>query len=311
MGFLIVRPYDITDTQFVSSNVTEDDYPEWDIATSYDLGDRVIVVDTNIHNVYESLIAGTGTNTGNDPLDDQQWPDGTPVNWILVSVTNRWKMFDNQNSSQTTNADSIEAELMFTQRPNSVALLNVDCATAQVIQYDAMAVEVYNQTETMIENSGVPSYYNWLFQQIQKKTDVLFENLIPVSGCTIEVILTNTGGTVLCGTCLVGYAEDFGDTLLGAGVGIQDFSVKQRNDFGDFRILERAFNREGEFTVMVDNGNLDRLQNLLASRRATATLYIGSTVYRCTYIYGFFTDMQSVITYPEQSLLNIDITGLT
>lgn len=332
MGFIILRPYDISDTQLVSSNVTEDDYPEWDVSTAYDLGERVIVIshggspEVFYHNVYESLIAGTGTNTGNDPTADLQWPEGTPVNWILVSKTNRWKMFDNQNSSQTVNADSIEVELSFSQRPTSIALLNVDCASITVNQYTSdgnmfddelfdielfQSNPVYSVTQVMIENSGEPSYYNWLFQQIQKRTDAFFQDLIPVAGRTIEVILSNEGGNVKCGTCLVGYAEDFGDTLLGSGVGIQDFSVKQRNDFGDFRILERAFNREGEFTVMVDNGNLDRLQTLLASRRATATLYIGSTTYRCTYIYGFFTDMQSVISYPGQSLLNIDITGLT
>lgn len=311
MGFLIVRPFNVADDQFISSNVTEDDYPAWNIATDYSLGDRVTVIDDDVHNVYESLIAGTDTNTGNDPQADLQWPNGTPVKWILVSKTNRWKMFDEQNSSQTSNADSIEVELSFTQRPNAVALLNVDCASIQVIQYDSMANVVYDQTQAMIESSGTPSHYGWLFQQIQKKTDALFENLIPISGGTIEIILANEGGTVKCGTCLVGYSEDFGGTQYGAGVGIQDYSVKQRSEFGDLRILERAYNRNGDFTVMVQNSVIDRLQNLLASRRAKATLYIAAKEYRCTYIYGFFTEMQNVITYPEDSLLNIDITGLT
>jgi hypothetical protein len=299
------------------SNVPETDYPEWDVATGYDLGERVIVISDNgspevfYHNVYESLIAGTGTNTGNDPTLDPQWPDGEPVNWILVGSTNRWKMFDDKNSSQTVNADSIDVAITVTSRPTSLFLGNVECQRIEVCQKGADGTIYYQNSFEMIENSGEPSYYNWLFQQIRKRTDLLIGDLVPLSGGTISIRLINTGGTVKCGTCLIGYAEEIGGTQYGAGVGIQDFSVKQQNDFGDYQILERAYSREGDFTVMVDNGNIDRVQNLLASRRAKPTLYIGTELYRCTYIYGFFSDMSNVITYPQQSLLNINIKGLT
>lgn len=301
----------------VVSNVPENDYPEWDVATGYDLGERVIVISDNgspevfYHNVYESLIAGTGTNTGNDPTLDLQWPDGEPVNWILVGATNRWKMFDDKNSSQTVNADSIDVAVTVTSRPTSLFLGNVECQRIEVCQKGADGTIYYQNAFEMIENSGEPSYYNWLFQQIRKRTDLLIGDLVPLSGGVISIRLINTGGMVKCGTCLIGYAEEIGGTQYGAGVGIQDFSVKQQNEFGDYRILERAYSREGDFTVMVDNGNIDRVQNLLASRRAKPTLYIGTELYRCTYIYGFFSDMNNVITYPQQSLLNINIKGLT
>lgn len=314
-GTSVTREADIVPG--VVSNVPEDDYPEWDGATGYDLGERAIVISDNgspavfYHNVYESLIAGTGTNTGNDPTLDLQWPDGEPVNWILVGATNRWKMFDDKNSSQTVNADSIDVAITVASRPTSLFLGNVECQRIEVCQKGADGTIYYQNSFEMIENSGEPSYYNWLFQQIRKRTDLLIGDLVPLSGGTISIRLINTGGTVKCGTCLIGYAEEIGGTQYGAGVGIQDFSVKQQNDFGDYRILERAYSREGDFTVMVDNGNIDRVQNLLASRRAKPTLYIGTELYRCTYIYGFFSDMNNVITYPQQSLLNINIKGLT
>jgi hypothetical protein len=297
----------------LTSNVAEDDYDEWDVGTTYALGDRVMIIsggspEAEVHNVYESLI---DSNTGNDPLDDAQFHDGDPTNWILVGKTNRWKMFDQSNSSQTVNADSIDVALKVSRRPNSLALLNVECSEIQVTQVNASGTIVYQKTFQMIESSGQPSYYGWFFQQIQLRSDLFIRDLPPVAGSTISIRIMNRGGDAKCGTCLVGYAEEFGSTQLGAEVGIQDFSVKRQNEFGDYQIRERAYSRVGRFPVFVPNSVIDRMQNLLAERRATATLYVAAEDYRCTYIYGFYEDMANVIQYNDYSLFNIRAIGLT
>jgi hypothetical protein len=311
--FLIVRPFDIDDAALVSSNVPEDDYPQWDGVTSWGLGDRVIIISAGsptqeVHNIYESLQAG---NSGHNPLDDVQAPHGVPVYWILVGKTNRWKMFDNRNSSQTVRMDSIEVELQIARRPNSVALLNVEAASIEVIMKDANDLEVFNQTFSMVENSGEPSFYNWFFQQIQRRTDLFVDGLPPLAGGKIFINILNPDEEAKCGTCVIGYAEPFGETQLGAEVGIIDFSVKRQNEFGDYDVLERAYSREGRFPVFVSNSIIDRMQTLLAERRAIPTLYIAAERYSCTYIYGFYEDMANVIQYNDFSLFNIRVIGLT
>lgn len=308
-AFLIVSPYTIDDAAFVASNVTEADYPVWLVGSSFELGDRCIVVDTDTHYIYESVNAAT--NTGHDPADDEQAPTGVPVWWVLVGKTNRWKMFDNKNSSQTVNADLIAVELLITRRPNAVALLNVEATSIQVIQKDGMGIEVFNETYSMIETSGEPGFYNWFFQQIRRKTDIYIDGLKPISSGTILVNLFNAGTNAKCGTCIVGYSEQYGETQLGAEVGIIDFSVKKQNEFGDYEVLERAFSREGRFQIFLENGLVDRLQALLASRRALSTLYIASTDFKSTHIFGFYTDMRNVIQYNEHSLFSIDVTSLS
>jgi hypothetical protein len=311
--FMIVRPYEINDAALVSSNVAEDDYPEWNGVTSWSLGSRVIVISSGspaeeVHNVYESLV---DSNTGHNPLDDKQAPSGVPQYWILVGKTNRWKMFDNSNSSQTVKADSIEIELHIARRPNSVALLNVEAANIEIIMKDANDVEVFNETFSMVESSGDPSYYNWFFQQIQRRTDLFVDGLPPVAGGKVFINILNPGEDAKCGTCVVGYAEKFGETQLGAEVGIIDFSVKRQNEFGDYEVLERAYSREGRFPVFVRNSVIDRMQTLLAERRAAPTLYIAAELYSCTYIYGFYEDMANIIQYNDYSLFNIRVIGLT
>lgn len=307
--FLAVKTFAIDDTAFVSSNVAETDYAAWSGATTYALGDRVIVIDTDVHNIYESL---QSSNLNNDPQDDPQGDVANPPTWWgLVSATNRWKMFDFVNSSQTVNADTIDVELTIARRPNSLFLGNVECESIQIIMYDGSMVEVYNETYSMIESTGTPSYYSWFTNQIQRKVD-LFVNDIPlIAGATFNIILDNTGADAKCGTCIIGYAENLGFTQLGLQVGIRDFSVKRQNDFGDFEVLERAFNKIGEASVFVSNAGIDRLQNTLASYRATPTLYVASTGYACSWIFGFYRDFNIVVQYPNHSLLNIEIEGLT
>jgi hypothetical protein len=310
-NFYLTRPFTIDEDALVSSNVPEDDYGVWNSGTTYALADRVIVTDDSgsptlsVHNIYESL---QGSNTNHDPVDDDQT---APVWWILVSKTNRWKMFDNSNSSQTQNADSIEVELNITSRPNAVFFGNVEASEIQVIQKDNLGNEVFNQTFTMIENTGSTSYYSWFLSQLRRKVDLFVTGLQPYAGGKVYAVITNTGSTAKCGTMIVGFAENVGFTQLGASVGISDFSVKRQNDFGDFEILERAFNKKGEFNIFVENAAIDRLQNNLASVRATAILYVGSTAYASTFIYGFYRDFNIVITYPEHSLVNIQVEGLT
>ena len=73
--FFVVRPTPINDANFVSSNVPENDFPEFASGTTYALGARVIVT-TGYHRIYESLVA---SNTGNFPpqllLPDWLLPD--------------------------------------------------------------------------------------------------------------------------------------------------------------------------------------------------------------------------------------------
>lgn len=304
-SFHIVRPFTVNDSNFVSSNVAENDYAQWSAATTYNLGDRVIVISTNIHNVYESLQA---SNLNHNPTTDNQ---DAPVYWILVSKTNRWKMFDNATSSQTQNANAINVVTSYSSRPNSVFFGNVEAQTIRVVMRDSSNTIVFDQTYQMYEDTGTPSYYSWFLSQLKNKKDLFVYPLPAYSNCKIEAYITNTGQTAKCGTMVVGFAEDIGLTELGASVGIQDYSVKQRNEFGDYQILERAFNKRGQFNIFVNNSEIDRLQNTLAEFRATASVYVASTKYASTYIYGFYRDFDIVIAYNNYSLVNIELEGLT
>lgn len=297
-----VTRYADVSTAALISEVPENDYAEWASGTTYALGDRVIYTVSGAHSVYESVL---GSNTNHNPSTD----DGTY--WIYVSKTNRWKMFDNSNTSQTVKADDIKVDISYASRPNCVFFSNVEAQFITVIMYDSNNNVVFEQTTKMYEDTGVASYFSWFTNQVKRRKELFIYPLPPLANCRISAIIDNNGEDAKCGTMLVGSAETIGLTELGASVGIQDYSVKQRNDFGDYQILERAFNKRGQFNIFVDNNVIDRLQNTLSSVRATATLYVGTSKYSSTQIYGFYRDFDIVIAYNNYSLVTIEIEGLT
>lgn len=300
----IVRPVDILDANLLASNVPEADYSAWSAATTYGLGDRAIYVIADTHWIVESLQAANLNHTPTGATTDT-W-------WLLVGYTNRWKMFDGAIQSQTSLADEIAVTLTSTtNRINSVALFNIDCATARVTVTDATDGVVYDETVNMVSPSGITDWYAYFFEPITRITDYVFTELPPYLSSEIDVTLTDTGGTVLCGACVVGLSREIGGTQYGAQTGIQDYSIKQVDSFGNYSILERAYNKRATFQVQVENSLIDELQTILAGYRATPIVYVGSDLYSSTMVYGFYKDFSTVITYPRISILSIELEGLT
>jgi hypothetical protein len=117
--------------------------------------------------------------------------------------------------------------------------------------------------------------------------------------------------TVSCGAVIVGLSRAIGGTAFGANLGITDFSIKQADDFGNLTVVERAYQKTGEFTVFVRSAFVDTLQDMLAGLRARPALYIGDDAYGSAAIYGFFKEFVTAIQYADVSVLTIQIEGLT
>jgi hypothetical protein len=300
----IIRPVTVADANLLSSNVAETDYAAYSAGATYGLGDRAIYVLADTHWIIESVQAG---NIGHTPLgtDLDTW-------WLKVGNTNRWAMFDGAVQSQTSAADEIVVELSSAiSRIDSVALFNVDCASARVRVIDAVDGVVYDQTKNMVSHSGIADWYAYSFEPIVRIRDYVFTGLPPYLGATIEVTLTDTGGTAKCGACVPGLAREIGGTQYGVQVGILDNSVKEKDAFGNFTIVERDYSKFAAFQVIVPRSMVDELQIILAGYRATPTVVVGSELYASTMIYGYYTGARTVIAYANESILSIEYEGLT
>lgn len=297
----IVRPIVIDDAILVSSNVTEDDYASYDSGVTYALGDSVIVVSANVHLIYESLQDG---NLANTPADSPAW-------WLEVGATNRWKMFDEKVNSQTINADSIVVVLAPAERFDTVILLNISASSVHITVTDPVDGVVYDQTTELTYPSGIQDWWSYFFEPVARRTDFKATDLPPYTNAEVTVELDDSGSDVACGELVIGLSRTVGVTVLGPSVGIQDFSIKTQDEFGNYTILERTFSQRGTFDFYLDNSLIDELVRLLSTYRATPVVYIGTETYDSTLIYGFYKDFSVVIAYFNTSLCSLEIEGLT
>ena len=311
----VIKPITITDAMFTSSNVSEDDYAEYVAGTTYADGDTVIETATGVHKIYESLKAA---NTGNYPPDNLT---GVDPWWLEVGATNRWKMFDYVVQTQTENVSFIEVVLTPGVAINSICLLNLDAATIIIVMNDPVAGEVYNEliileaTEVVLWESGTVwsaaeewqgGTYNDLVEKVALKTD-----LPSYPNAALTVTISSSGVTAKCGVLIIGTYKDLGETRYSPGVGIRDYSIKEADDFGDFTVTERAFSKRVSCEFFMETEDHMDILRFLTHYRATALLWILSSTYNVTIVYGFYKSFSMTLPNLMLAECNIEIEGLT
>lgn len=251
------------------------------------------------HDVYESQTSNTGKPPAINPND-----------WLRVDSTNRWRMHDNSMGSQTSNNDSITNVYEALQIIDAAALMNISAATVQITVTDAVEGVVFDKTVSGIAPISVSSFYAWGFEPIVRVTDMLITGLPPYINADIAVTLADTGNTVLCGNLVLGKIRDFGATDYGMSMRIDDYSVKNKNTFGIYTVLEGAYSRRLEATVYVDRGSVDAVFNLLASYRAIPAVFVGAEEYGSSILFGYVTTFNPVVSFFSTSLMKIEVEGL-
>ena len=310
-ALIIVPPLTITDSILIvgsppATNVPENDYAEWDggsPGTTYATGDRVIL--TSTHRIYESLQDG---NLNKNPVTETTW-------WVEVGPTNRWAVFDTSVSTQTTQSTNITYTLEPGIAINSLAILNLTDADEINIQITSPSAGspgiVYTETVDLGLTSPFSDWYNWFFGIRSRPSQYIVTNLPIYTDGIFEIEIL--GGTDLAvGVILIGQQQRFGRGIrLGARVGIQDYSRKETSEFGETVLVQRAFAKKANFDLFIDKAEVDTLQTYLTALRATPALWIGSTEYESTTVFGFYKNFDVLLNYPEHADCELEIEGLT
>jgi hypothetical protein len=306
----IVTPLTVTDSILnvsgspPATNVPENDYLVWSSGTTYSEGDRVIL--TSTHKVYESLLSG---NVGNDPT-----VISSPVYWIEVGPTNRWAAFDTSVSTQTVQANNITYSLIPGRAVNSIAALNITNGTEiNITMYSPSAGSpgiVYQKNIDLTPYPLIADWYSWFFG-VRKVPSQDIQLDLP-SYTDGEITFELLGGSDLAlGVLLLGQQLSFGRGIkYNARVGIQDYSRKETNEFGDTILVQRAFAKRANFELFIDKAETDILQTVLSDIRATPVLWIGSNEYESTTLFGFYKNFDILISYPDYSDCELQIEGL-
>ena len=302
----IVRPFQITGTNLINSNVPIETLPVWQANTNYGLGEQVIY---NLV-IYESLAAGdAGAN-----------PPGTPTaaapRWLAIAPVNRWRMFNKRVGNRwlpglyTEQADEIDFTVSLTGIVNSVALVGVSAATVQIIMTAPGNIEVYNETFDMTTRETVTNWYEHWFNQFTRRTSVVTFDLPAYGNAQIRVIASASSATVKIGTFVVGSARKIGDTLVDSGVDFRSYSRVTEDDFGSVEVVSRGSRRSNTFRVSVDRANTDAALSLLDSVRDEPTLYVGDESMDSTITVGWLRNSPATFSNIAKTNMNIEVWRL-
>jgi len=302
----IINPTSITDAMLLDTNILENDYPEWSSTTTYATAARVIK--TSTHKIYESLQDG---NLNKDPETEASW-------WIEVSATNRWKAFDTSNSTQTEGAASVSDYLIYYKLQmgmsptTSVAALNIsNPLDLQVIVTSPSYGEVYNETFDLRPMISASDWWSWFFGERTEITQKIITDLPAYYDSVVEFSLTG-GEDLALGVLILGQQRIFGLGIqYGARIGIQDFSRKETNEFGDMILVKRAYARRASFDLMILSSEVDSFIRFLSSIATIPTVWIGPEEYEALTIFGIFKTFDITISYPNHALFSVEMEGLT
>ena len=297
----VVPPKMIVDATLLSSTIPETDYPVWNAATTYAIGDYCMVAAN--HTIYKCLLA----NTNKYPPDNY----GDLLSWYEVGKTNRWRMFDDTVASTTSSSTDIVVELDASMC-DTVALFN--------IKGISVLMELYASDNTLMHSEEIQLlndvYTDWadiFFIQPEFVGNVYAG--YPISFSTkLKITIFASGGIASCGHCVIGKAKYLGMSQYGLKSGITDYSKKSINDYGQAYLSQGDYAETCEFDLWLDSQSRPQIKSILSSLRATAAVwYLDNTVDNPDsdmLLFGFFEDYSVVMQGPDLSVLNVSLQGL-
>lgn len=298
--FTFIVPKPIKDENLISTSVPEDDHLAYNSATTYAVGDRV-VVKTGYHKIYQSLESSNLNN----------FPPTSPLSWVEVGPTNAWAMFDESPSTRTVSPTTITFQI-FGDRFSSVSFLGLKATSVRVVAESAGAGGVYYDESFTLADSGIVlNWYQYFFSPIIKKTELFVTDIPPVGESTYTITI-EPESTAEIETFVIGVSEEFGKTQYGASAGIIDYSRKEVDQFGNARLIKRKYSKRMDVKLWLDKAETDYFYKRLVDIRSTPVLWIAARdQYEALTIYGFYRDFNIDIAYPSVNFCSLQIEGLS
>lgn len=293
-GLKTISPLDITDSVIVSQPPVEDAAVAW-AAGSWPKGSRVRYQ----HIVYQ---AGSDVNDAIPPPDNQ-------TVWIKVGPTNTWALFNGRTSQSSKFNATASYRFRFGRAIDAVAAIGlVDVQTIRVRVVDPTYGTVFDKSLTVGLAPEIPDWWEWHFG-VWTPTGALgmFTGLPAYPQA--DVLVDFAGTTKMeVGKLLMGNTKEWGlGVEVGASVGIQDFSRKDLDEYGNRVLVERTYIGWADMSVPVRRAEITPLKSYMAQNRAKPILFIGSQDIEALNVFGIAKDWSIAIEYYGYAMFAIQL----
>ena len=301
---IVVEPFNIIGGLLTSSNIPEPDSSVgevvWSAYTST-VGDERIVLAT--HLVYRAAAATT-----DDPVTGAAKPVPT---WVPIGYTNRYRMFDQVNSSQSAKASPLTVEITSTKGFNSAAIFNASGVTSVRYQvHTAAGTLAYDKTVEAIDNSSVIDYWEYFNEPIVQRFKFFVNDLPRSIGAKLTVTVTGDA-SVSVGTLVIGNSLTLGVAVYGTNFDYINLTRVDENDFGDLVLTPRRKYKLINYDVRTDRSRLDFIVNQLSGLVDKPCVWAGTVdTDDPTVVYGYYIKWQQNIDSPVKCTATLQIREL-
>jgi hypothetical protein len=257
-----------------------------------------VVRDPATNDLYESV----GANNVGNALSDK-------AKWVPRGATNRWKMLDQYNNTQSQNADQIVLVLSPGAIAQGIFLAGLDAMEVSMVMQDPVEGIVYRETQSQVLSNSRSSYFNWIFKRILRKSYCVSVLLPPYWGALVTVVIKNLGSTAKCGMFALGPIVDVGLSEYGLSTEIKDYSSTTFEFDGTSTTVVRDFAKRMSVDLVIKNEYIDSVQEALANYRQKPVVWVGTVLYGSAIVFGRYSSFKNIIEGLLQSKMAMQIDG--
>ena len=304
---IVVKPITIVDAIFDSSTIAEPDSGEttWSAGT-YNLGDQRIQVAT--HRVYQVV---ADPSTSDDPTGANEGINADPATWVDVGTTHNWAMFDNLNSTSSTETTQLVIEITPGELFNAVAGFEIfDATDINITMDDPVAGEVYNTDVELVDNSAVIDWYFYFFSPIIRASSFALLDLPAFPNATMT--MTVDGTDIEFGNFVIGSQLTLGIANFGTSVQLLDYSRVETDDFGNKVVTAGRTSKLVNYNVTILRTRVNYVFDVLSSLTGIPSVWIGGSggTDDPTLVFGYYRDFQDNISSPIITDATLTIEGV-
>jgi len=297
-GSAVTRAADVVGAGagLVYSNVPMVELP-YNVATTY--AKDAAVYDPTTKIVYWSMVAG---NVGKALSD--------PAFWNKRTAINRWAMFDDRNSTQTSNPEEIVSVFSAQAITQGLFAGAMDASEVRVSMTHPTRGLVFSETKSLVLPRSGSSFFGWCFNRLRLRTWFLTLKLPVFANALVTVTIKKPGGVPKCGMCLLGPTVDVGLSLMGLSTELKDYSTTTFFTDGSSSTVERGFSKKMSVDISVESDRVETIEDDLIKRRQKTLVFLGSTMRGDTMLVGRFSSLRKVIDSFPRSKMALQIDGV-
>lgn len=188
---------------------------------------------------------------------------------------------------------------------NGLAFFGLSGNTMTVYVDDDDEGRVYENTFNLQDQSDIGNWHDYFFKPVSSKAELAVVDLPSYLNASIGVQIT--GSLVAFSEMVAGFSYDLGQTLFnGTGVSITDFSTSENGN-----ITAERQQKNVTYNAIVADSKVPAVINRLSDRLGLPTVYLADQSRLELLTYGFFKDFDIQLEDHNNTLLKIEIEGLT